>query len=247
MPEPTDPPHELDHNDAALHEKIALIHEAEADLLAAMKAYHKVINSEPALPPSPIAYAPSKALLDDHRYTIEAVNMHLRFGKDLPYLLAAEAENPMLQVVMLTQSPDWEDRVRATSLYASQRNEITLPDGFPCIYEPATSPRRATATRPRPEPWVVSPDEAMLHELLPLYEELWGAYQAQWPKSPKRIFEVGRLNGLSPNGVYRPGTTPAQVIANTMLTHTGMYATAPQHIREMHPMYERWTKKPVTA
>lgn len=242
-----DPPHEPDPDAVAMHDKVALVHAAEADLLAAMSAYRQAITSEPAFPSTPITYTTSTALYDDRRYIIDQVNTHMRFAKDPVYATALDQDFPTLATVMLSQSPAWEDRVRAANLYTSQRDLITLPDDFPCIYEPATSPRQAGVRFPQPHPWVVSPDEAMLCELLPLYQELWGTYEAQWPNSPMRHFEVGRLSGLSPNGVYRPGATPSQVIANTMLTHTGMYATAPEHLRKMHPQYEQWTKKPVTA
>lgn len=119
---------------------------------------------------------------------------------------------------------------------------ITLPDGFPCIHEPADSPRSKTSKNPRVFNWVVSPDEEMLRELLPLYRDLWASYKAQWPHSPNRVFELGRLDGVAPHQVYRPGTTVEQVIGATMLTHTEMYRTAPQHLREMHPSYAQWTR-----
>ncbi|WP_026534626.1 hypothetical protein [Arthrobacter sp. H14] len=90
--------------------------------------------------------------------------------------------------------------------------------------------------------WVVSPDEEMLRELLPLYRELWASYEAQWPHSPDRVFELDRLDGVPPHQVYRSETTVEQVIGATMLTHSEMYRTAPQHLRRMHPSHTHWTQ-----
>jgi hypothetical protein len=111
-----------------------------------------------------------------------------------------------------------------------------MPDGFPCIFEPADSPKKADVLNPQPFVWVASLDERMLHELLPFYRELWGAYENQWPHSPHRTFEVGLLDGVATHGICRPGTTPAQVIGQTMLTHPDMQRTAPAHLRAMHPL-----------
>lgn len=138
----------------------------------------------------------------------------------------------------LAQSPDWEDRLRAEIL--RQRTRITLPDGFPCIYELAESPSRSNTLHPRPRPWVVSPDEEMLAELLPVYQELWDHQTRQWGPGSRRVFALGHLDGLSPRRVYRLGTTAAQVVGATMLAHTDLYHTAPEHIRVLHPMYNVW-------
>lgn len=188
----------------------------------------------------PIEYTPDEVGLDNHRYSMDSVNTLRRYSVDEQIQNAAHAGLPHVEIAVLAQSPHWKDRVRAAAVRASLYEEITLPDGFPCIYEPANSPRMARVLSPRPQAWVVSPDEGMLRELLPLYRELWGAYESQWPTSPNRHFEVGHLDGLSPNGVYRPGTTAADVIGATMITHDGIYARAPEHLRAMHPLHTQW-------
>lgn len=138
----------------------------------------------------------------------------------------------------LAHSSCWEDRVRAAVLL--DRIEVTLPDQFPCLYEPAESPRRSGALRSQPFVWVASPDIDMLRALLPDYQELWDSYNAQWGPNSQQTFVVGRLDGVSPRGVYRPGATPEQVIGSTMLTHGDLYGRAPERLRRMHPMYEKW-------
>lgn len=73
--------------------------------------------------------------------------------------------------------------------------------------------------QPRPFPWVVSPDENMLQELLPLYQELWDCYTSQWGPQSRRVMVFGHLNGLSPHGVYLPGITKEQIIVRTIIMH----------------------------
>jgi hypothetical protein len=215
--------------------------EAEAAVAEAIANYRRIAD-ERAEPATEIAFTPSPSLRDDHRYTAHSIHVADHFRSDTTFVSAARTEIPSLQAVLLSLSPHWQDRIRAAALKESFRDEITLTDGFPCIYEPATSPRNKGHLRPSNYAWVISPDEEMLHELLPLYRELWGSYEDQWPHTPNRTFEVGRLNGLSPFGVYRPGTTPAEVIGQTMITHTEMYRRAPEHLQRMHPLHEQWTK-----
>lgn len=110
---------------------------------------------------------------------------------------------------------------------------ITLPDQFPALYERLDSPHQQGVSRSRPHAWVVSSDIAMLEELLPRYQELWDAYTAQWGPDSRRLFAVGRLDGLSPNRVYLPGTSPEQVLTQTLRTHTDMRPKAPDWAREL--------------
>lgn len=227
--------------DNALHEwakRMAAeeLGQAEDAILKALAEYRHVLAKGPVLDSTEIIYRPSKAGIDDHKFRIDLVNAAAPYVHDGPFLNACDAELPAVQVALLSFSPHWEDRIRAAALRGSIRDEVTMPDGFPCIYEPADSPSRSNTLYPRSSVWVASPDEGMLHELLPLYRELWGAYEDQWPHSPNRTFQVGRLDGVSPRGVYRPGTTPAEVIGQTMLTHPDMRRTAPEHLRQMHPL-----------
>ncbi|MFF2053856.1 hypothetical protein ACFVU2_19785 [Leifsonia sp. NPDC058194] len=215
---------------------------AEAAALAALDEYRLAVKAAGALEDLPLTYTPPSALVDTHTYNVADVNALAPFVGDDVLEHAATSKLPTLQTLLLSLSPHWEDRIRAAVLRADQHQAITLPDGFPCIYEPADSPKNARALRATPFAWVVSPDEGMLHELLPFYRELWEAYENQWPHSPNRTFEIGRLDRLSPRGVYRPGTTPAEVIGHTMLTHRDMYRTAPEHLREMHPLHEQWSR-----
>lgn len=143
----------------------------------------------------------------------------------------------------LARSPHWEDRIRAEHL--RDRTTITLPDQFPCIFETPDSPNRADLKYQFPFARVVSPDMDMLVELLPDYQELWDSHTSQWGPGSRRIMAVGRLDGLSPRGVYRPGTAPSQVIGHTMQVHN-MYRRAPERLKEMHPQHEQWNRK-VTA
>lgn len=229
------------------HEQAGRLADAEDSILEAVAAYRRLLADLPMLEAAPIAYAPSTVLGDAHRYAIEPVNTAHPYRQDAGFVRAATAEMPGLQALLLSFSPRWEDRIRAEALSTSLRSEITLPDGFPCIYEPADSPRKQGRGCAKDLVWVASPDEAMLSELLPLYRELWSAYESQWPSSPNRAFEVGRLNGLSARGIYRPGTTPADVIGQTMLTHSDMYRTAPSRLREMHPLHAQWTTSRASA
>lgn len=188
----------------------------------------------------PLAYTPSPVGLDTHRYDIDGPNALHRYPDDAKVQAAAQSANPHADIAVLALSPHWEDRIRANAVRAALHNGISLPNDFPCIYEPAGSRNAANTPRRTPFAWVVSPDEAMLHDLLPLYRELWDAYESQWPHTPNRTFEVGRLSGLPAVNVYRPGTTPSDVIGTTMLTHTDMYARAPEHLRQMHPLHAQW-------
>lgn len=181
---------------------------------------------------------------NQHTYDVSGLNLLTRFrGDDVVVDAVLEPANILETAHELAQSPRWEDRLRAEALRQAAAERITLPNGFPCIYEPADSPRHADSKYPRAFVWVISPDEAMLHELLPLYRELWAAYEAQWPNSAHRTFRFGRLDRLSVTSVYRPGTTVQQVIGSTMLTHTDMYRTAPAHLKAMHPQHEQWTSR----
>ncbi|MET0885981.1 MAG: hypothetical protein ABWX92_05970, partial [Mycetocola sp.] len=184
-------------------EKADGLSQAEAAVFEAIRVFRRTLEEGPPLDSAEISYKPSTALIDDQRYRLDSVNTLDRYPYDGVLSNAAASEYPDVQVTLLSLSPHWEDRIRAVALRESIRSEITLPDGFPCIYEPADSPRNADHLRPSPVVWVASPDEAMLHELLPLYEELWNAYENQWPHSPNRTFKVGRLDRLSPHGVYR--------------------------------------------
>ncbi|ROR75984.1 hypothetical protein SAMN06295974_3871 [Plantibacter flavus] len=174
------------------------------------------------------------------RYRMGDHDVRRLMREDPVLAAAADADRPVLEQLLLSSSPHWEDRVRAAALERHLRSSIRLPDGFPCIYEPADSPRNAGLLRPRDEVWVASPDVNMLNELLPLYQELWTAYEDQWPHSPNRVFVVGRLDGVSPTSVYRPGTTPGTILGDTMLTHSDMYRRAPAHLKHHHPLHDQW-------
>lgn len=189
-----------------------------------------------------LTYTPSAAGYEDRKFVFDGLNAARRFADD-PVLHEARAhDEPLTEVQLLANSPHWQDRVRAKALLTSIVRTITLPPGFPCIYEPADSPRKADHKYPEPFVWVASPDEEMLREVLPLYRELWASYESQWPTSPSRTFEVGRLDGISPHGVFRPGATPEDVIAATLITHSDMYRRAPEHLKKMHPMYDSWAR-----
>lgn len=149
------------------------------------------------------------------------------------------SQSSLADIVELSESPNWEDRLRAEIIRSRAR--ITLPDGFTCIYETPGSPSQSGFKFPREKAWVVSPDEEMLADLLPVYQDLWDHHTRQWGDASRRVFALGYLNGLSPRRVYRPGTTVAQVIGGTMLLHTDFYQTAPDYIRAMHPMHDVWT------
>lgn len=181
-----------------------------------------------------LVYEPSKAGIDTGDYEL----LTSRFSNDM----VGDAEIEDLHY--LAVSPDWQDRVRAEIL--RRDISITLPDGFPCIYETADSPNNSKSLNPRPQPWVVSPDTEMLHRLLPDYQELWDSYTSQWGSGSRRIFAVGLLDGVAPNRVHRPGTTPETVIGSTLLTHeAAMYATAPERLKRMHPLYKTWMQDKV--
>lgn len=173
-----------------------------------------------------LRYRPNSAGIDTGRYDLGSLG---GFTDD-PVTHAG-----LTDLASLATSADWEDRVRAEVL--RQRLTITLPDQFPCIYETPGSPNLARNKHKRPQPWVVSPDIDMLHALLADYQELWDSYTAQWGPTARRTFAVGRLDGVSPHGLYRPSTTPAQVIGSTMLTHTDMYRHAPERLRQVHPRH----------
>lgn len=134
-------------------------------------------------------------------------------------------------LAVLSRSPRWEDRVRAEVL--RRHIEVTLPDGFPCLYERADSPTRQRVLNPQPSPWVVSPDVEMLQALLPDYQRLWDSHTSQWGPESRRVFAVGLMDGLSPSGMYVPGSTPDDVIVATCLTH-GLRGRAPQDLRDRY-------------
>lgn len=140
--------------------------------------------------------------------------------------------DPLDDLVDLAKSGDWQDRLRAEML--RNRLKIVLPPQFPCIYEVPESPNLDGRQTHDPA-WVVSPDVDMLNQLLPDYQELWDCYTAVWGPTSRRLFAVGWLDGIKPHRVYRPGTTPADVIGNTMLIHTDMYARASERLQAMHP------------
>lgn len=177
----------------------------------------------------PLNYQPTTAGLDTGRYDVAATDA---WGADA--VTSASVDD----LPRLADSPHWEDRIRAEVL---RRNlAIRLPDQFPCIYETADSPTKSAHMHKRPTAWVISPDLDMLRALLDDYQELWDAYTSQWGATSRRTFAVGRLDGLTPHGVYGPGTTPEQVIGATMLTHSDMYARATERLRAMHPLHAQW-------
>ena len=143
--------------------------------------------------------------------------------RDDPVIAAAGIE----ELTELASSPNWQDRIRAEIVRSSTR--ITLPDQFPVLYERADSPNRARSGSFATEnPWVISPDIDMLEELLPRYQELWDSYTSQWGPASRRVMTVGLRDGLSPYGVYRPGTTPEQVLKRTLKVHPDMRRRAPE-------------------
>ncbi|WP_311245264.1 MULTISPECIES: hypothetical protein [unclassified Microbacterium] len=206
---------------------------AADDVRSALTRYLEIAEMAAELDPTPISYQQSTVLYDTVQYTLENVNALSRFRGDHVLVEARNAEHPYLEMMMLAASPHWEDRIRAKALHLDLDREITLPDDFPCIYEPADSPRRRSAHHAKPFVWVASADEALLHQVLPHYRELWDSHQAQWPHSPNREFVVGRLSGIEPYAVFRPGATIADVIGKTLLTHPDMYERAPKHLQEM--------------
>lgn len=176
-----------------------------------------------------LAYTPSPAGLDTSKYDVSRDSW---FAGDPVFAFCVD------DLAVLATSDHWEDRVRAEVL--RRRLTITLPDQFPCIYETSDSPNQSRHKHKRPKPWIISPDIDMLHALLPGYQELWDNYTSQWGPGSRRTFAVGRLDGMTPHGVYRPGTTPEQVIGSTMLTHSDMYRRQPERLRRMHPQHEYW-------
>ena len=213
---------------------------AEAELREALEEYRRAAALASVLDPTDIVYRASSAGRDNIRYTVGGSSHSFRY--DGPFQAAQGAGDTLFEALLLAASPHWQDRVRAEALLAAEHRPVTLPDGFPAIYEVEDSPNKARNKYRTRDPWVVSPDEAMLIELLPMYQELWDAYTAQWGPASRRVFAVGRLDGMSPRGVYRPGTTPEQVVGETMITHGDMYQRAPQHIKEMHPLHESWER-----
>lgn len=179
--------------------------------------------------PVDLDYQPSTAGIDTGSYNLA----HADSFRDDPV-----AQAGIDDLARLYASPHWEDRVRAELL--RRRVQVTLPDQFPCIYERPDSPNNARSPKRPPFVWVVSPDIDMLARLLPDYQDLWDSYTSQWGPSSRRVFAVGRLDGLQPHRVYRPRTTPGQVMGSTMLTHEGMYGRAAERLRRMHPMYSVW-------
>lgn len=146
-----------------------------------------------------------------------------------PVLADADAGD----LAALMSSPHWEDRIRARVLADRLTEQITMPAGFPCIVEPEDSPRRAQVLRPQALIWVASPDEDMLTELLPLYQELWDGYHSQW-SSPGRVFRLDHRDDVTTSKIYRPGTTAAQVLLATVDLHGHeMFRRAPQHVKDI--------------
>lgn len=190
--------------------------------------------------PDELRYQPAGDYVADHRFGVRDLTVDRLFDGDPSFVNATRSPTPFVELQVLSTSPDWQDRIRAAAAQTWLRDSITMPDGFSCIYEPATSPSQRGYKYPRDMVWLASPDENMLHELLPLYRELWASYESQWRSTPERTYEVGRLDGVAPSRVYRPGTTVEQVIGDTMLTHDGMYRHAPEHLRRMHPLHEQY-------
>ncbi len=220
---------------------VAELLDAESALREALAAYRAASAAAATLEPCEVAYSPSSALRDDMRYDIGTSPRH-RLARDHVFQVADERDDALFEALVMASSPHWQDRIRAEALLASEGRPVALPDGFPAIYEVEDSPNKVRNMYPTRDPWVVSPDEGMLIELLPLYQELWDSYTAQWGPASRRIFAVGRLDGMRPRGVYRPGAAPEQVVGETMIIHQDMYRTAPQHIKEMHPLHESWAR-----
>lgn len=185
-------------------------------------------------------YTPSSRL--NLRYDLGATDSAYRFRDDkviADTTVYSNVDTIFHTIGELSISEDWQDRVRAEALREAAYRRITLPDHFPCIYDANTTHEPARV-------WVVSADSDMLETLLPLYRELWDAYNSQWPEQPaerRRDFVFGYLDGISPRGMYRPGVTAEQVIGDTMLTHEGMYRLAPEHLRVMHPLHPQWMEQ----
>lgn len=186
-----------------------------------------------------IGYTPTHQ--PSYTYDLGTSNIARRFRTD-PIITDAmthlDVDAIFEEVARLSVAEDWQDRVRAEALREAAHESITLPDQFPCIYD-VNSHHRIPSYRA----WVVSADADMLEALLPLYQELWDAYKSQWPEKPadeRMTFAVGAMDGLSPRGVYFPGTTAEEVIGKTMLVHEGMYRLAPEHLRVMHPLHSQW-------
>jgi hypothetical protein len=182
-----------------------------------------------------INYTPSGLSHFDRTYDVGSPNS-TGFNSDPVARMGVE------DLAGLATSPDWEDRVRGAWL--KNRLEVTLPDGFPCIYERVDSPNHLRNGVPNPHAkpfaWVVSPDITMLENVLDDYQLAWDSYTSQWGPSSRRLLAVGRLDGLSAYGVFRPGTTPEQVIAKTLITHDGMYRRVPERLQAMHPQHAQW-------
>lgn len=209
------------------------ISSAADEVRRAFDRYRSAVTAAAELEHNALSFQNSPAGIDNMRFDLSNVNTLRPYRGDHALVGAAGAEDPFLEMLLWKESPHWEDRIRAKALYLDLSGEITLPDGFPCIYEPADSPKRQGSNNPRPFVWIASADEDLLRDVLPLYRELWTSYEDQWPTSPNRTFELGRLDGVSPYQVFRPGATVADVIGATLLTHTEMYARAPKHLQEM--------------
>ena len=185
------------------------------------------------MPENELHYRPNPSGLDTHQFKTD---FNANYTDDPVNAMGID------DLAVLAASPNWEDRVRAQVLH--NRVKITLPDQFPCIYETPDSPSGMRFGRNyRLHAWVISPDIDMLHTLLPDYQEVWDAYHSQWGPSSRRLMAVGRADGLAPHSVYRPGTTPDQVISNTLLTHDGMYHLMPDRFKKLHPRHELWSRQ----
>lgn len=150
---------------------------------------------------------------DSHRYEL---GTYIGFRDDEVAAMGID------DIARLAQSPDWEDRLRGQ--YLLNHCKILLPDGFPCIFEPVDSPAQSHNGRlARVTPWVVSPDQDMLTDLLPEYQAMWDDYvlvqHHWWGPDARRTFVVGTLDELPSHGVFRVGTTVDDVLRKTANLH----------------------------
>lgn len=166
--------------------------------------------------------------MSDHTRPIEydpgtAGDNH-RFDMSRPWGWNGDVATDMghADILGLTLSDRWEDRVRAA--YLLRNRPVYLPGEFPCIYEVADSPNQVrNGALGRPHAWVVSPDLDMLTALLPEYQAMWDDYvlvmHPWWGDTARRVFAVGHLPHLEPHQLYRPGTTVDDVLRLTANLH----------------------------